>query len=75
MISLVGLFSFFDIGLGNGLRNSFAEAVAKGEHLLAKTFVSTTYTIFIGIISLLFLLFLIINSYPLKTPKRFENKK
>jgi len=29
--SLVALFSFFDIGLSNGLRNKLAEAKAKGD--------------------------------------------
>jgi len=61
--SLVGWFSFFDIGLGNGLRNKFAEAVAKGEHSLAKTYVSTTYAILISIISVFFVLFIILNNF------------
>jgi hypothetical protein len=30
--SIISWFSFFDIGFGNGLRNKFAEAVAKGEN-------------------------------------------
>jgi len=51
------VFFFFNIGLGNGLRNRFAEVGAKGEHLLAKTFVITTYKIHIGVISLLFFCF------------------
>ena len=29
--SVIGWFSFFDIGLGNGLRNRFAEAIAVGD--------------------------------------------
>lgn len=41
--SFVGWFSFFDIGLGNGLRNKFAEAKAKGDMSLAKGYVSTAY--------------------------------
>jgi len=43
--SIVGWFSFFDIGFGNGLRNKLAEAKAKGEEELAKIYVSTTYAI------------------------------
>src|SRR5664280_113011 len=39
--SIVGWFSFFDIGLGNGLRNKFAEAIASENHDLARTYVST----------------------------------
>src|ERR1035437_10668458 len=30
--SIVGWFSFFDVGLGNGLRNKFAEAVTNGKY-------------------------------------------
>ena len=41
--SVIGWFSFFDIGFGNGLRNRFAESVAKGQHELARIYVSTTY--------------------------------
>ncbi|GAH31869.1 unnamed protein product, partial [marine sediment metagenome] len=29
--SIIGWFGFFDIGLGNGLRNKFAEAIAKDQ--------------------------------------------
>lgn len=43
--SIIGWMAFFDIGFGSGLRNKFAEAVAKGEHELARIYVSTTYAI------------------------------
>ena len=43
--SIVGWFSFFDIGLTQGLRNKFAEAKAKGDDNLAQIYVSTTYAI------------------------------
>lgn len=61
--SLVAWFGFFDIGLGNGLRNRFAEAIAEGNHLLAKIYVSTTYAILIIIISIVLSLFYIINIF------------
>jgi O-antigen/teichoic acid export membrane protein len=41
--SIVTWFSFFDIGLGNGLRNKLAEALAKNDLHLARVYVSTTY--------------------------------
>lgn len=41
--SIIGWVSFLDIGLGSGLRNKFAEAIAKGERGLAKSYVSSTY--------------------------------
>ena len=43
--AIVGWFSFFNIGLTQGLRNKFAEAKAKGEDDLAQIYVSTTYAI------------------------------
>ena len=33
----------FDIGLGNGLRNKLAEAIANGDKQLAKSYVSSTF--------------------------------
>lgn len=41
--SFIAWFSFFDIGLGNGLRNKFAEARAKNDTDLARGYVSTAY--------------------------------
>ena len=61
--SIVGWFNFFDIGLGNGLRNKFAEAVAVGNTKLARTYVSTTYAILIIISSSVLLLFFGINPF------------
>ena len=43
LASLVGWFSFFDIGIGNGLRNKLSEALATGNTKLAKIYVSTSY--------------------------------
>ena len=61
--SIVGWFSFFDIGLGNGLRNKFAEAVAGGKPELARTYVSTTYAILTIIIAIVLLIFFCINPF------------
>lgn len=63
LTSLVAWFGFFDIGFGNGLRNRLAEALAKENHVLAKTYVSTTYAILIIIISLFLVAFYIANLY------------
>ena len=63
LTSVVAWFSFFDIGLGNGLRNKFALAKAEKKFDLARTYISTTYAI-ISIISLaLFLIFMLINQF------------
>jgi len=61
--SIVGWFSFFDIGLGNGLRNKFAEALANGKHDLARIYVSTTYAILSIIIAVILFIFFIINPF------------
>ena len=61
--SIIGWFGFFDIGFGNGLRNKFAEALAKGQHKLARIYISTTYAILSIIISVVLILFLCINPF------------
>jgi O-antigen/teichoic acid export membrane protein len=63
LTSVIAWFSFFDIGLGNGLRNKFATAKAESKEELARTYISTTYAI-ISIISLvLFVVFFIVNQF------------
>ena len=69
--SFIAWFSFFDIGLGNGLRNKFAEAKAKGDLELAKGFVSTAYYT-IGIICILFLGLTILISFVVDWSKIFN---
>ena len=51
LTSIVGWFTFFDAGLGNGLRNQLTKALANGDLQLGKELVSTTY----AIISILFI--------------------
>ncbi len=61
--SFIAWFSFFDIGLGNGLRNKFAEAKAIGDMTLARAYVSAAYFT-IGAVSLgLTLLFFLVNYF------------
>jgi O-antigen/teichoic acid export membrane protein len=61
--SIIGWFSFFDIGLGNGLRNKYAEAIANDDVTLARTYVSTTYAFLSIIIGIVFAFFLCINPF------------
>lgn len=61
--SIIIWFSFFDIGIGNGLRNRFAEAISMGNHELAKIYVSTTYVILAIILFSVIILFWIINPF------------
>ena len=59
--SIVGWFSYFDIGFGHGLRNKFAEAMANGQTKKARAYVSTTYFSLSAIIGIILLLFLVIH--------------
>ena len=59
--SIIAWIAFFDLGLGNGFRNRFAEAKAKNDIPLAQKYLSTTYFI-LSIISIaVFLLIIVIN--------------
>ncbi len=58
--SVVGWFSFFDIGLGHGLRNKLSVALAKGEMKKAKSYVSSTYAILGIIVTVILVLFFLI---------------
>lgn len=59
--SIISFFTLFDIGLGNGLRNKLAEALAINNKSLAKSYVSTTYFIIFLIVFCLLFLFLLLN--------------
>ena len=61
--SIIGWIAFFDLGLGNGFRNKFAEAKARGELQLAREYVSTTYFSLTAIVSLLLLVILVANLF------------
>ena len=61
--SIIGWLNFFDIGLGNGLRNNLAYALATGKVDEAKSYVSTTYVALAIVSSLLFCFLFIINPF------------
>jgi O-antigen/teichoic acid export membrane protein len=63
LTSILGWFEFFNVGLGSGLRNKFAEAVALDKHELARVYVSTTYAIVVMIFSVVILLFYVLNPF------------
>jgi len=60
---IVGWFSFFDIGVGNGLRNKLSEALAKGDNQLAKVYISTSYACVAAIFLTLMVLFWVVNPF------------
>ncbi|MCC5939707.1 MAG: MATE family efflux transporter [Lunatimonas sp.] len=61
--SIVGWFSFFNVGLTHGLRNKFAESRAKGDIKAARMYVSTTYFILALIFTVVWVVFLIVNPF------------
>lgn len=65
---IINWFGFFNVGLGTGLRNKLAEALARKDTKLARIYVSSTYAI-ISIISFIMLVMLIISAFTLDWPK------
>ncbi|MET2984902.1 lipopolysaccharide biosynthesis protein [Aureibaculum conchae] len=63
LTSFLAWFSFFEVGLGNGLKNKLAEALAVKDYKLGKIYVSTTYAILALITSFIAVIFFISNFY------------
>ncbi|MHA1251648.1 MAG: oligosaccharide flippase family protein [Candidatus Helarchaeota archaeon] len=63
LTSIIGFANFFDLGLGHGLRNRFAEAIAQNEHEKAKYYVSSAYFTLFVIIVVLAVIFTFANQY------------
>jgi O-antigen/teichoic acid export membrane protein len=61
--SIISWILLFDFGLGNGLRNRFAEAKAKGDMELVRQYVSTTYYTLGAIMLVLFIVVAIANLF------------
>lgn len=61
--SFISWFYFFDIGLGNGLRNKFAEAKAKGDMVQARGYVSSAYFTIGTVSTILLIIFLGVNFF------------
>jgi O-antigen/teichoic acid export membrane protein len=59
--SIISWFSLFDIGLCNGFRNKFAEAIALGNTALARIYASTTFFLLSIIIGFVLIVFLLVN--------------
>lgn len=60
---IIAWLSYFDFGFAHGFRNKFAEAIAKDDHLLARKYVSTTYTVLALLFTTLMIITSIINNY------------
>lgn len=61
--SFIAWFAFFDIGLGNGLRNKFAEAMVNNEIKLARGYVSTAYFTIGTVCMALIIIFILFNYF------------
>jgi len=61
--SIISWFNYFDLGLGNGLKNKLAETNALEQHDKSVIYVSTTYAILIIISASVFVIFLITNHF------------
>jgi O-antigen/teichoic acid export membrane protein len=63
LTSIVAWMGIFDIGLGNGLRNKLAEALALGDKEKARKYVSTAYAMLGLIVASVIILFFIANHW------------
>ncbi len=61
--SFLAWFSFFEVGLGSGLRNKLAEALARNDYKTGRIYVSTTYAILSIVIGSVAILFFIVNNF------------
>jgi O-antigen/teichoic acid export membrane protein len=63
IFSIVSWFNMMDIGIGNGFRNKFADAVALNKIELAKEYVQTLYSS-MGLLACLFIIiFIVVNPF------------
>jgi O-antigen/teichoic acid export membrane protein len=63
LTSILGWFSFLDLGMGNGLRNKLTVALATGDYGLGKKLVSTTYALLICIFCVVLFVFHLSNFF------------
>lgn len=61
--SILTWINFFDIGLGNGLRNKLTEALTNNNFETARVYVSTTFAILSLIMILFFIVFSVVNPF------------
>ncbi len=61
--SFLTWFTFFEIGLGSGLKNKLAEALAKNDYKTGRIYVSTTYAILSIVIGGVAVIFFIVNRF------------
>jgi O-antigen/teichoic acid export membrane protein len=57
--SMLAWINSFDIGLGNGLRNKLAAALAEGDKEKARSYVSTTFFMLLFLISIIYIVLVV----------------
>lgn len=62
LLTVMSWIVFFDLGVGNGLRNKVAESLARGESREARSYISSGYTL-VGLIALSLWILLNVGSY------------
>lgn len=60
LLAIISWMSFFDMGLGNGLRNKLTEALSKNDIKSAKEYVSTAYVAISIIVLIIFIVLIFI---------------
>lgn len=73
LLSVMTWVTFFDLGLGNGLRNKLAESLAKDQNDEARSYVSSAYSL-IGLISLTLFLILALAAFIVPWQKVFNTQ-
>jgi len=63
LASILEWFSYFDIGIGHGLRNRLSEAMAVGDFKLSRIFVSTSYVLVTMIFTGFIFVFAVVNPF------------
>ncbi|QEC74788.1 oligosaccharide flippase family protein [Mucilaginibacter ginsenosidivorax] len=63
LTAVLGWFSLFDLGFGNGLRNHLTISISKNNDIESKIYVSTTYAALSVIFGILIIIFLLINPF------------
>lgn len=61
--SVTSWLSFFDIGMGNGLRNKLTQSISKDDLKLAKKYISSTYAALTVVSLLISLIYIAVNRF------------
>lgn len=61
--SIIAWVAIFDMGLGQGFRNRFAESMALGDTRLAQEYTSTTYITIGSVVTVIYLILILTNSF------------